>query len=310
MITQLIIVIVVLLALYLLLRQWPESEAPQTKWEANRQPVRLPQAGSWNKKIAPQARAIWQRFTALFKDDREKKQSHRPLIAHHPTSGAPADDEFAEFIGFGQGASSARVNRPPVRKPSTPPPVSPSSAPGWRGWRPGTKTPVKTPPPVVAPPSEAETLITKADAAKRNNNFTEAEKLLVRAASKEPKNPRVYAKIGLLYLEQGENWAEAEESFRQALKYDPHNGFIHNNLGLVLYNLDRYTAAAKEFEAACRIDDGIASRHANLGLCYLSLRQFSKAEQEFKRAARLDAPNEEYQDLLREAAEKRRRHTK
>ena len=132
--------------------------------------------------------------------------------------------------------------------------------------------------------------------------------MLVKAAAKEPRNARVYAKLGLLYLEQGENWKEAEESFQQALKFDPNNGFIHNNLGLVLYSQDRFAAAAKEFEIACHLDDTIASRHANLGLCWLSLRQYTKAEQEFKRSARLDPKNPEYDDLLKEAAEKRRTH--
>ncbi len=132
--------------------------------------------------------------------------------------------------------------------------------------------------------------------------------MLVKAAAKEPRNAKVYAKLGLLYLEQGENWLEAEESFKQALRFDADNGFIHNNLGLVLYNQDRFVAAAKEFEAACRIDDSLASRHANLGLCYLSMRQYSKAEQEFKRAVRLESDNEEYEELLKEASEKRRTH--
>ena len=156
--------------------------------------------------------------------------------------------------------------------------------------------------------SEFEDMLLKADMAQRKGSYDIAEKHLIKAATIEPKNPKVYSKIGILYLEQGENWEEAEQSFRQAQKYDPDNGFIHNNLGLVLYHQDKFSAAKKEFEKAVSVDSSIPSRHVNLGLTYMSLRLFAKAESSYKKAMKLDSGNEEYQDLVKEAGEKKKAH--
>lgn len=153
-----------------------------------------------------------------------------------------------------------------------------------------------------------DTLMAKAEAAQRSGNYHVAEEALVKAAASDPKNPKIYSRLGIVYLEQGENWDEAEEAFGQALRFEPGNGYVHNNLGLVLYNQDKYAAAAREFEAAVTADDKIASRHVNLGLAYMSLRQFNKAESAFKRATKLDTANQEYADLLQEAAAKKRTH--
>ncbi len=156
--------------------------------------------------------------------------------------------------------------------------------------------------------SEFDNLLLKAEMAQRKGSYDIAEKHLLKAATLEPKDPKVYSKIGILYLEQGENWEDAEKSFRQALKYDKNNGFVHNNLGLVMYYQDKFSAARKEFEKAVSVDNSIASRHINLGLAYMSLRQFVKAESSYKRALKLDTNNEEYEDLVKEAGEKRKTH--
>jgi len=310
MIVQIFVIVVVLMLLYLLLKHWPETESAtkQPGWSGALPAVlkggssesRLNRLGS---SIAEWLSRAWQWLKGLFSDDKQRAAKH--LLK------SPRADEFSEFIGVKETRAD-RVGRSkaqpgplsPIRASKTNSPLATKPTETWLGRLSKTSKPVAIEP----TQTEAELLIARAETAKRNNNFTEAEKMLVKAAAKEPRNPRVYAKLGLLYLEQGENWKEAEESFQQALKFDAHNGFVRNNYGLVLYNQDRFTAAAKEFEAACHVDDSVASRHANLGLCYLSLRQYSKAEQEFKRAARLDAANSEYEDLLKEAAEKRRTH--
>ena len=339
MIIQIVVIVVVLVLLYLLLRHWPETEtsAKQPGW-APRPTVKNLTDGGWRQIWPTIKRSVaqaWHWLRNLFADDKQRAASH--------LSKTGRAEEFSEFIGVKE--QLAKVSRP-FKKPdtradrvgrekhlpgplsplraskapvATPPTASttdePAAAGGWRQlFNRSAKTTeppkarVVMPPKTEVAPTEAELFMARAETAKRNNNFSEAEKLLVKAAAKEPRNPKVYAKLGLLYLEQGENWQEAEESFMQALKFDSNNGFIHNNLGLVLYNQDRFAAAAKEFEQACRLDDTLASRHANLGLCWLSLRQYSKAEQEFKRAARLEPKNDEYDELLKEAAAKRRTH--
>ena len=135
-----------------------------------------------------------------------------------------------------------------------------------------------------------------------------AENLYLQAASKDPRCSKAYSRLGVIYLENGENWEDAEEAFRQALKTDPENGFILNNLGLVLYHQDKYADAIRQFEQAVRHDEYNAGRHANLGMAYMAMRQYAKAESSFKKALKL-SPNEmEYKDLLNESIEKKKAH--
>jgi Tfp pilus assembly protein PilF len=155
---------------------------------------------------------------------------------------------------------------------------------------------------------EVDKLLADADIHFRKGEMKAAEELYVQAAAKDPKCSKAYARLGVIYLENGEDWDDAEAAFRQALKFDPENGYILNNLGLVLYHKDRYADAIRNFEAAVRSDEQNASRHANLGMAYMAMRQYAKAESSFKKALKL-APNElEYKDLLSEAMDKKAAH--
>jgi len=112
--------------------------------------------------------------------------------------------------------------------------------------------------------------ISQADEYFDKRNFPKAEELYVQAAASEPNNPKIYSKLGAIYLEQG-NFYDAKEAFSAALKNDPDN----------------------------------ASRHVNLGLAYMGLKDYYKATQTFKDALELDSKNSKYQKLL-EKAEKAR----
>ena len=156
--------------------------------------------------------------------------------------------------------------------------------------------------------SEVEELLNKADVHFRKGEMKAAEELYVQAAAKDPRCSKAYSRLGVIYLENGESYEDAEEAFRQALKTEPNNGFILNNLGLVLYHQDKYADAIRQFEQAVRQDELNAARHANLGMAYIAMRQYAKAESSFKKALKL-APNEmEYKDLLTEAIEKKKAH--
>jgi Flp pilus assembly protein TadD len=159
-----------------------------------------------------------------------------------------------------------------------------------------------------APTKEVETLLAEADIHFRKGEIKAAEKLYLQAAAKDPKCSKAYSRLGVIYLENGEDWEDAEAAFRQALKMDGSNGYVLNNLGLVLYHQDKYADAIRNFEQAVRQDEMNPSRHANLGMAYMAMRQYAKAESSFKKALKL-APNEmEYKDLLDEAMEKKVAH--
>ena len=247
--SEIIIIILLAVALYIVLRHWPETTNSRTQQLNVRKPQeekptittkRLTDKSNW-----------WKKIIDLFSDQLDKKN---------------------RTVGSGRNESKPSKEK---RKEEV---------------------------------SEVEILLAKAEAAQRKGDYATAESLLVKAVTKEPKNPKIYSRLGIIYLEEGENWEEAEESFRQAIKYDSGNGYVHNNLGLVLYNQDKFSAATKEYELAILADSSIASRHVNLGLAYLAQRQFGKAERAFKRALKIDPNNHDYQQLANEAGEKRRQH--
>jgi Tfp pilus assembly protein PilF len=173
--------------------------------------------------------------------------------------------------------------------------------------------------PPTAPPSEPELpdttgnaaldkLLAEADIHFRKSEMKAAENLYLQVAAQDPRCAKAYARLGVIYLENGDDWEDAEAAFRQALKSEPENGYVLNNLGLVLYHQDKFADAIRNFEHAVRQDELNASRHSNLGMAYMAMRQYAKAESSFKKALKL-APNEmEYKDLLAEAVEKKLAH--
>jgi Tfp pilus assembly protein PilF len=155
---------------------------------------------------------------------------------------------------------------------------------------------------------EVQDLLEKADVFFRKGELKAAEQHYLQAAAKDPRCSKAYSRLGIIYLETGEDWQDAEEAFRQALKTDANNGYILNNLGLVLYNQDKFADAIRHFELAVRQDEYNANRHANLGKAYMAMRQYAKAESSFKKALKLEPNEMEYKDLLSEAIEKKQAH--
>lgn len=155
---------------------------------------------------------------------------------------------------------------------------------------------------------EVQELLDKADVFFRKGELKAAEQHYLQAAAKDPRCSKAYSRLGVIYLETGEEWQDAEDAFRQALKTDSQNGYILNNLGLVLYHQDKYADAIRHFELAVRQDEFNANRHANLGKAYMAMRQYAKAESSFKKALKLEPNEMEYKDLLAEAIEKKQAH--
>jgi len=77
----------------------------------------------------------------------------------------------------------------------------------------------------------------------------EAEQYFLRAATSNPSDARVYAKLGLLYLNQ-KNYSDAIESLKMAVKFEKYNPSRHYNLALAYWgNKDVRRAIASVREA-------------------------------------------------------------
>jgi len=157
-------------------------------------------------------------------------------------------------------------------------------------------------------PSPLDGLFAEADAHMQKGEVKAAEQLYLQAAATDPTCAKAYARLGAMYMEAGESLGDAEEAFVHALKYDPENGFVLNNLGKLYYRKDRFTDAIRMYESSVRIDEKNASRHADLGEAYMAIRQYAKAESSFKKALKLEPNNLDYKDLMNEAVEKKQAH--
>lgn len=108
-----------------------------------------------------------------------------------------------------------------------------------------------------------------ADDAFERKNYLKAEQLYIKAAAIEPKNAKIFSRLGAIYLEN-ENYYDAKEAFLQVVKIDQNN----------------------------------PSYYTNLGLAYLGLKDYYKAEQAFLKSVKMDPKNKKYQELLDKARNK------
>lgn len=68
----------------------------------------------------------------------------------------------------------------------------------------------------------------------KSRKYEEAERFFLMAATRSPKNARVYAKLGFIYL-MTKNYTDAIESLKVAVKLDKYNPSRHYNLALAYW---------------------------------------------------------------------------
>ena len=146
---------------------------------------------------------------------------------------------------------------------------------------------------------EKEDIFSKADQFFEQRDLVKAEEELLEIIKKDPKNPKAYNKLGIIYLETGD-FDDAEQAFIKALEFDPGNDYVYNNLGLALYNRGKYKEAIEAYNRSINLGEPIAHRYINLGLAFSALRDLKKAEEAYRKALAIDPENSDYQKLLLE----------
>lgn len=119
-------------------------------------------------------------------------------------------------------------------------------------------------------PTSLDGILEMAEQYFKVKNFKTAENLYLKAASLSPTEPKIYNRLGIIYLEN-KNFRDAVAAFEQAVKIDPN----------------------------------VALRHANLGIAYLEMKKYTLAERAFKEAAKLNPGNKKYKKLLEESGIKK-----
>lgn len=112
-------------------------------------------------------------------------------------------------------------------------------------------------------------LFDEADMFFKHNNIAEAEKLYLKIASINPKNIKVYNRLGVIYMQKKE-FSDAKEAFLMAVRLDPKK----------------------------------ASRHYNLATSYDELREYRNAQESLEKALKIDSDNKKYQKYFEELKEK------
>lgn len=94
-------------------------------------------------------------------------------------------------------------------------------------------------------------------------DYRKAEKLYLKLAAENPRNAKVYGRLGIIYMEQ-KNHEDARDALQQAIKLEP----------------------------------GIASRHFNLALTYIQLGSKIKAVNAMEAALKYEPANRKYRKML------------
>ncbi len=105
---------------------------------------------------------------------------------------------------------------------------------------------------------------------KGNGYFGNAFEQYKKAKQQYPDEPRVYLKIGVLYMKSTQPGAKAEarKAFLQATKVDPLYKSAYNNLGILSMQDGDVQKAIDFFGDVLEIDPDYANAHLNLGILY------------------------------------------
>lgn len=116
-------------------------------------------------------------------------------------------------------------------------------------------------PAVTAPTNETqrqvllsdEAFLQEGDEYLKTGKLKEAERAYLRGVAKNPKNPRLYNRLGAIYLKQ-RNYRDALEAFEAARDFDGTKASRHYNVALAAWQLGNLAKARAAIGEAIRID--------------------------------------------------------
>lgn len=120
-------------------------------------------------------------------------------------------------------------------------------------------------------PRNLEGLLKLGDAYKSAGRTQQALKQYNLAAQYHEHQPRVYLKIGNLYIDDRanqEHQAQAYRAYQRAVSIDPNYKEAYNNLGILDMTAGRVDEAMQNFQKVIDIDNDYANAHLNLGILY------------------------------------------
>lgn len=119
----------------------------------------------------------------------------------------------------------------------------------------------------IADSNSVEELLARAEDAFKSREYDTAEAYYLKIAAAKPDLPKVYNRLGIIYLER-KNYKDARDAFLTVLRFD----------------------------------NQVAARHYNLAMAYLGLGNRRKAQAALKQALSLDGANPRYSAMLEKLA--------
>ena len=95
-------------------------------------------------------------------------------------------------------------------------------------------------------------LAREADALVKEDKFVEAEKKYIEALSIEQKNPKLYEKLGRLYI-RNKNYDQARDTLRFASRLSPNDASVVASLGEIAMAREEYADAVTYFQHAASL---------------------------------------------------------
>lgn len=120
------------------------------------------------------------------------------------------------------------------------------------------------------------------------DNWPAAERHYEAALRLEPRESRILNDLGYFWIERGERGDEAFEMIMLAAELDPENGNVIDSLGWAHYRLGQYQAAVQALERAAELSPGNATANYHLGDAYWQVGRYLEAGFQWRRAIDLD----------------------
>lgn len=112
--------------------------------------------------------------------------------------------------------------------------------------------------------------------AEKNKWIEQARSELRRSLEIYPKYANAYLQLGLTYY-YVKDYKSAELNFIEAIRLNPNDAVIRNNMGTVNFNTGKYKEAIDEFSHAVRLDPNYAEALCNLGCAYGTIGQYDNS---------------------------------
>jgi tetratricopeptide (TPR) repeat protein len=102
-----------------------------------------------------------------------------------------------------------------------------------------------------------------------------------------PDSSRLRADLGVAYYNAGRK-EDAINSFKTAIKMNPHYAFAYNNLGAVFNSMGKFQEAVEPLKRAVAYQDNYAVAYYNMGNAYKSLNKYKEAADAYENAVKID----------------------